>query len=290
MAIGAKAKADDSDHEFPFTDDDFRFIVSLVRETTGIVLGDHKRAMVYGRLARRLRALNLTSFGQYREMLKSGAGDGEIVGLTNAITTNLTKFFRESHHFDHIRTDVIPAWRLSTPNTGKKRMRIWSAGCSTGEEPYSIAMTMGATLGNLKAYDVRILATDLDTNVLDRAKRGIYSQESVELVPAEYRKKFCEPVKAAGPAEVSMADAIREIITFKQLNLLGGWPMKGPFDVIFCRNVLIYFDGPTKHGLIKRYRDMLRPGGWLYIGHSESVVGGFPGLEMCGRTTYRRVD
>jgi chemotaxis protein methyltransferase CheR len=288
MSAGAASRADDED-EFPFTEDDFRFIAGLVKEVTGIVLGDHKRAMVYGRLARRLRALGLKSFAAYRELLQSKSGAGEIVGLTNAITTNLTKFFRESHHFDHLRDTAIAEWKAEKSGPGKRRLRIWSAGCSTGEEPYSIAMTVAATLGNMNAYDVRILATDLDTNVLDKAKRGIYSKESVELVPAALRTKYCEPIEDAGGRDVSMAEGIRKPITFKQLNLLGSWPMKGPFDVIFCRNVLIYFDGPTKSELIRRYKDMLKPGGWLYIGHSESVVGGFPGLSMGGRTTYRKV-
>ncbi len=288
MSAGAAVRPSD-ENEFPFTDDDFRFIADLVKEVTGIVLGDHKRAMVYGRLARRLRALGLKSFAAYREMLQSKAGAGEIVGLTNAITTNLTKFFRESHHFDHLKGTALAEWRTQSAGGGKKRLRIWSAGCSTGEEPYSIAMTVADTLGNLNAYDVRILATDLDTNVLDKASRGIYSKDSVELVPAALRGKYCEPARESGGRDVSMAEGIRKIITFKQLNLLGAWPMKGPFDAIFCRNVLIYFDGPTKGELIRRYKDMLKPGGWLYIGHSESVVGGFPGLSMGGRTTYRKV-
>lgn len=289
MAIGASVRPSEADNEFPFTDTDFHFIVSLVKETTGIVLGDHKRAMVYGRLARRLRTLGLKSFVQYRELLQGDKGDGEIVGLTNAITTNLTKFFREDHHFDHLGKAALSEWRQSkSAAAGKKRLRIWSAGCSTGEEPYSIAMTVAATLGNLNAYDVRILATDLDTNVLDRARRGIYPKEAAELVPAGLRSKYCNPLKGEDSQNVSMSDEIRKVISFKQLNLLGPWPMKGPFDVIFCRNVLIYFDGPTKRSLIERYTAMLRPGGWLYIGHSESVVGGFPGLAMAGRTTYQR--
>ena len=291
MAIGASVKSREAENEFPFTDADFRFIVSLVKDVTGIVLGDHKRAMVYGRLARRLRTLGLASFVQYRDLLQGDAGSGEIVGLTNAITTNLTKFFREGHHFDHLAKAALPDWRQkSSAAAGKKRLRIWSAGCSTGEEPYSIAMTVASTLGNLNAYDVRILATDLDTNVLDRARRGIYPKESSELVPAGMRSKHCVPLKGEEAEDVSMSDEIRKVIAFKQLNLLGRWPMKGPFDAIFCRNVLIYFDGPTKRSLIERYTALLRPGGWLYIGHSESVVGGFPGLSMEGRTTYRRSD
>ena len=286
--MSAAAQSASSDNEFPFTDEDFAYIQKLVREITGIVLGDHKRAMVYGRLARRLRALNLRSVAEYRAMLEADGGKSEIVGLTNAITTNLTKFFRESHHFDHLRDVALPDWLKNATGAGKKRLRMWSAGCSTGEEPYSIAMTTAGALGNLNAYDVKLLATDLDTNVLDRSRRGIYPRDAVELIPTNLRTKYCSSVDDDGKPAISMSDDIRRIISFKQLNLMGAWPMKGPFDVIFCRNVLIYFDGPTKRTLIDRYTQMLRPGGWLYIGHSESLTGTLNGLVAAGRTTYQR--
>lgn len=272
--------------EFPFTQADFKTIAALVYEHSGIVLGAHKRDMVYSRLARRLRALRLRSFREYCSLLDSGAGDGEIGSLINAITTNLTKFFREAHHFEHLRKTVLAdVWK--NQRTGKPRVRIWSAACSTGEEPYSIAMTaMDSRREAGREWDFRVLATDLDTAVLNKAMMAAYPAAAEEDVPAGMRES-CFVKTAAG---VHVAPDVQALITFKQLNLLGPWPMSGPFDAIFCRNVMIYFDAATKAKLVDRLHAMLKSGGWLYVGHSESLLDQQHRFKLSGHTVYQKID
>ncbi len=262
------------------SDAEFHRIADRVFAIAGIVLKEHKRQMVYTRLSRRLRALQLCSFTEYMDML-DGAGSGtELTEFCNAVTTNLTSFFREAHHFDHLRGEVFG------PLAGEgARIRIWSAGCSTGEEPYSIAMTARAMGRPVAAADLRILATDLDTNVLSRARSGIYPEARIADVPADLRSGA---TTRRGAGEIEMAPAIRSLIAFRQLNLLHPWPFRGPFDAIFCRNVLIYFDAETKAALVRRFAEALTPTGTLYLGHSESLLGEHPLLVSEGRTIYRR--
>ena len=271
--------------EFPFTQADFKTIAGLVYEHSGIVLGAHKRDMVYSRLARRLRALRLRSFGEYCSLLDSGSGDGEIGSLINAITTNLTKFFREAHHFEHLRKTVLAdIWKIH--RAGKPRVRIWSAACSTGEEPYSIAMTAMASRREAgREWDFRVLATDLDTAVLNKAMMAVYPAAAEGDVPAGMRESCF--VKTAGGVHV--APDVQALITFKQLNLLGPWPMSGPFDAIFCRNVMIYFDAATKAKLVERLHAMLKSGGWLYVGHSESLLDQQHRFKLIGHTIYQKI-
>lgn len=271
--------ANNPSREFDFDDIHFRFLSGLSHARTGIVLAEQKRDMVYGRLVRRLRALNLDSFAEYCDLLTSPEGEGEIEHLVNALTTNLTSFFREWHHFEHLRDVVLPS--LKGP-----RIRLWSSACSSGMEPYSMGMVMQETLGDLRKYDARILATDIDSNMLQTGIAGEYDHADVKNFPAEY-SRYIKP--AATPGRIQMAPSLQETIAFKQLNLLEDWPMKGPFDVIFCRNVVIYFDKPTKQKLFDRMADMLAPGGWLYIGHSENLNGITDRFEIAGRTTYRRI-
>jgi len=273
--------------EFEFTSADFAFIAATVGRCAGIALGAHKRNLVYGRLARRLRALQLDSFEQYCELLKSPEGEGEIGLMVNAITTNMTSFFRESHHFDHLRGLLERRAASRTPGT-QPRLRIWSAGCSTGEEPYSIAMTLReAFKDQLAGWDIRILATDIDTHVLATAQAGIYPDERSSAIPASYRVRYTE----GGSGEtLVMSATLRSLIAFKPLNLLEDWPMKGPFDAIFCRNVVIYFDKPTQRRLFNRFADILRPDGWLYIGHSETLFRVCDRFAPAGRTVYRKTD
>lgn len=272
--------------EFPFTQADFKIIAGLVYEHSGIVLGAHKRDMVYSRLARRLRALRLRSFREYCSLLDSGSGDGEIGSLINAITTNLTKFFRESHHFEHLRKTVLAdIWK--SHRAGNPRVRIWSAACSTGEEPYSIAMTaMDSRREAGREWDFRVLATDLDTAVLNKAMMAVYPDAAEGDVPAGMRASCF--VKTAGGVQV--APDVRALITFKQLNLLAPWPMSGPFDAIFCRNVMIYFDAATKAKLVERLHAMLKSGGWLYVGHSESLLDQQHRFKLSGHTVYQKID
>ena len=273
------------EREFPFSEKEYAYLASMVYERSGIVLGAHKINMVYSRLARRLRELKLTTFREYCGLLQEDKGGDEIGALINAITTNLTRFFREPHHFDHLRDHVIPE---AAKTGGKPRLRIWSAGCSSGEEPYSIAMTLMDAVPGLKQWDARILATDLDTRMVATGQAGLYSADAVKDLPKPVKAKFFNRDSSGGGEQWQTSEQLRELITFKHLNLLEAWPMNGPFDAIFCRNVMIYFDGPTKAALIDRYAGLLKPQGWLYIGHSESLLDTHSHFRLAGRTIYRK--
>jgi chemotaxis protein methyltransferase CheR len=275
--------AADVSREFDFSDADFRSLAQLAYQHAGISLSDSKRNLVYGRLSRRLRTLGMKSFKQYRDYLAEEENAGEIVNFINSISTNLTKFFRESHHFDHLRTNVATAFK----RPGGSRLRVWSAGCSTGEEPYTIAVVLRKEIPDILRRDVRILATDIDTDVLNKAARGEYAEEALDQVPKAYQS-FFHAVEGADKPLITVERDVRSLIAFRRLNLMETWPFKGPFDAIFCRNVMIYFDNPTKANLIDRFIQLIKPGGWLYIGHSESLTGGHPGLQLVGRTIYRR--
>jgi chemotaxis protein methyltransferase CheR len=273
--------------EFQFSDADFRSLVALARERTGISLSDSKRNLIYSRLSRRLRALGMTSFRAYREYLNSAEGEQEIESFINSISTNLTKFFRESHHFDHLRDRVALPFAQGPSSRAGQRLRIWSAGCSTGEEPYTISAVLRRAIPDVERQDVKILATDIDTEVLSKAANGEYPAASIDDIPENYRSLF-QPKGSRGTALV-ISDELKSPISFRHLNLMEHpWPMRGLFDAIFCRNVMIYFDGPTKAALIDRFVERLKPGGWLYIGHSESLLGTHQHLSHAGRTIYRR--
>ena len=277
-----------ADREFPMTDQDFNFIRTIARSHTGIELGDHKKEMIYSRIVRRIRALDLASFAGYCDYLEQNT-ETELTPFINAITTNLTAFFREPHHFDFLGRTVLP--ELRKRHASDRRLRIWSAGCSTGEEPYSIAMTLHQHLGN-ERWDARILATDLDTNVLNHGRNGIYSRDRMTGMNEDLVRKYFQVQRGRNPDDDKFRakECIRELIRFNQLNLLEPWPMKGPFDVIFCRNVVIYFSKETQKILFDRYADILAPGGYLFIGHSESLHGVSRRFESLGRTIYRRTQ
>jgi chemotaxis protein methyltransferase CheR len=267
--------------EFKMTAEDLRRISARGQSALGIELGESKRQMVYSRLSRRLRALGMKTFTEYVDFLDTPAGASEHEQFANALTTNLTAFFREVHHFEHFEREVQ---RTSVNNP--QRLRVWSAGCSTGEEPYSIAMILAANADALGGRDRRVLATDLDTGVLDTASRGVYPADRLKSVPQRFRTPaFLKP----GAAEQQMSDALRNLIVFRPLNLIGAWPFKGPFDFIFCRNVLIYFSPEMRSRIIDRFADLLHPGGILYLGHSESILGTHSKLVAEGHTIYRRV-
>lgn len=273
-------------HEFQFDDQDFSTIVRLVREETGIVLSPQKRDLVYGRLSKRLRAIGFEDFSDYCDLLESEDGEEERRKMVNAITTNLTGFFREPHHFEFLgKTVLTEAKRDATP--GKQRLRIWSAGCSSGEEPYSIAMTMRDVMGAAPGWDAKILATDIDTDMVSRAAAGLYEPNRVAAVPVDFRRRF---LRKTDDDRVEMADNLKSLITFKQLNLFDPWPMKGPFNAIFCRNVVIYFSKEDQRGLFSRYADLLVPGGWLFIGHSETLYKVSDRFRHVGRTVYQKVS
>lgn len=279
------AIAEETEREFSFSDRDFRFLANLVAERTGIVLAEQKKDMVYSRLVRRLRTLNLTNFSDYCTWLQGPEEANEIGNLVNAITTNLTHFFRENHHFEHLRDVVFPALK-STP-ARSRRLRIWSAGCSSGMEPYSIALTMKGSMPDLSSWDARILATDIDTNMLNTGIEGDFGMEQWDRIPPAYHGDVLRLPRQQG---IRMSDDLKKLVAFKHLNLLENWPMSGVFDAIFCRNVVIYFDKPTQRKLFSRMADLLKPNGWLYIGHSENLNNVCDRFQVAGRTIYRRIN
>jgi chemotaxis protein methyltransferase CheR len=271
--------------EFGFSDEDFNSLRALVRKHTGISLSEAKRELVYGRLSRRLRALGLQSFRDYRNVLTADPEGQEMVEFCNAITTNLTSFFRESHHFDYLRDQVLVPLGTRPPG---QRLRIWSAGCSTGEEPYSIAMTVRESAPQAGRHDIKILATDLDSEVLSRGRKGVYAEDRVKGMSQARISTFFLEEREGGTVRLTVTPAIRELITFNQLNLMHGLPMRGPFDVIFCRNVVIYFDKETQRELFRRFAQLQRPGDVLFLGHSESMFKVCDAYTLVGRTIYRR--
>lgn len=272
------------DQEATLSEKDFKFICDFVYKNTGIVLTESKREMVYRRLSRIVRERGFSSFTEYCDLLKSDP-KAEINYFINAITTNLTSFFREQHHFDFMAKTELP--RLLKANKNK-RIRIWSSACSTGEEPYSIAMTVVKNIESAaKSWDVKILATDIDSNVLAKASEGIY-QNKDDLMPKEFKKRFFNTGTGQNNQKIKVKDNVRSLITFKQLNLLHEWPMRGPFDIIFCRNVIIYFDKETQSDLFLRFYQLLSPGGILILGHSESLGKQQHHFENIGRTIFRK--
>lgn len=287
-AKGSK-ESDFSHREFPMTNANFDFIAKVANEKTGIQLGMHKRDMIYSRIVRRIRSLKMQTFTQYCDYLQANPDD-EMVNFINAITTNLTSFFREKHHFDYLSQTVIP--EIKTKSASLKKVRVWSAGCSTGEEPYSIAMTLHKGFGDASGWDVKVLATDLDTNVVSHGKKGVYVSDRVDgLPPSIINRNFNEVAATTGRGtSFEVSPHLRKYITFNRLNLLGDWPMKGKFDVIFCRNVVIYFNKDTQRVLFDRYAEMLKSGGYLFIGHSETLHGVTKRFESLGRTIYRKIS
>ena len=269
--------------EFPFTDQDFKQIAAMLYADAGLALPESKATLVYSRLAKRLRTLGIESFREYCALVSEAGGVGERRNMLAALTTNVTRFFREPHHFEHLKAEVLPALLQSARGGG--RVRIWSAGCSTGQEPYSIALTILSMLPDAPEHDVKILATDIDPNVVATARRGIYGQSEVAPIPSDLARRWMQPCDGGG---LEVGEAMRDLVSFRELNLIAPtWPMKGRFDVIFCRNVVIYFDEPTQHRIWGRYRALLQPAGRLYVGHSERVSD--TSFRSDGLTTYALV-
>jgi chemotaxis protein methyltransferase CheR len=267
----------DNTKVFEFTPRDFARVRSLIYQQAGIALAESKQEMVYSRLARRLRAKGLSSFGEYLDALESGRDSEEWEAFTNALTTNLTSFFREAHHFpilaEHMRTM-------------KGTLSVWCSASSTGEEPYSIAMTLCEAFGTLTP-PVSIVATDIDTNVLETAANGVYPAERIDKMAPERVKRFFLKGRGERAGLVRVRPELRQLITFKPLNLLaGGWPVAGPFDAIFCRNVMIYFDKPTQSKILARFVPLLKPEGLLFAGHSENFMYASDAFKLRGKTVY----
>ncbi|WP_265502276.1 CheR family methyltransferase [Paracoccus beibuensis] len=265
------------------SDVQFRKIAGLVYEDSGIILTEAKRSLLMARLNRRLRALSLPDYGAYCQRLDGTEGPAERRHLLSAITTNVTAFFRENHHFQSLARDILPPM-VEQARRGRK-LRLWSAACSSGEEAYSIAVTLLDVFTDAASHDALILATDIDPEMVDRAERGLFSEEAMKPVdPAQVKRHF-QPVPAGYEANADM----RGMMRFAELNLHGDWPFSGRFDVIFCRNAAIYFDSPARRRLWLRFAAALEPGGSLYIGHSERLDGPASAcFDVVGTTHYRR--
>jgi chemotaxis protein methyltransferase CheR len=274
-------------HEFSFSEADFRHLTQVAYQYAGISLADNKRNLVYSRVSRRLRALRMNSFSEYREFL---AGDpNEIESFINSISTNHTKFFREAHHFHHFRAQVVLPFAESRGRISGGRMRVWSAGCSSGEEPYTIAVVLKRELRDLGGCDVKILATDIDTDVLTKAARGEFAAAAFDEIPKPYHSFLKAEEQDGAVAKAVMDKDVKSLITFRRLNLMEPWPFHGKFDAIFCRNVMIYFDQNTRERLLQRFAQYLAPDGYLCIGHSESIHGPHAHFKLVGKTIYRRL-
>jgi chemotaxis protein methyltransferase CheR len=265
----------------------FDLIRRLAMKHAGIALADYKRNMVHRRVSKRLEALGLDNCEEYCALLTGPEGERELQPLINVLTTNKTEFFREKHHFHHLATVATPELLKAKLALGTRRLRIWSAGCSSGEEPYSIAMTLCQSVPDLALWDAKILATDIDTDMVEQGRRAIYDAEDLSSVPLGVRAKFVEPVGA--DKRYRIAPSVRSRVVFKPLNLHDPWPMKGPFDVIFCRNVVIYFDKPTQCRLFDRFADILCDGSYLYIGHSESLYNVTERFRSIGQSIYQKI-
>jgi chemotaxis protein methyltransferase CheR len=270
-----------ADREFEFTQADFERIRELIRAQAGIALAPVKQDMVYSRLARRLRALGLTRFDDYLQRLDHG-DKREWETFINSLTTNLTSFFREAHHFE--------MFARQAKESRQRPFRVWCAAASTGEEPYSLAIAA------CEAFDshtppVLVVASDIDTNVLAIASRGIYGRERVERMTAERISRFFLTDKTGEPDAVRVRPELQRLVSFSRVNLLdNAWPVRGPLDAIFCRNVMIYFDKPTQYQILKKFKPLLRDVGLLYAGHSESFLHAADLFHPLGRTVYERAD
>ncbi len=275
------------DGEFLFTTGDFQAIAAMLHGDAGIALPESKATLVYSRLAKRLRSLGLESFRDYCALVASNEGADERVRMLAALTTNVTRFFREPHHFEHLKTSVLPPLIQKAKQGG--RIRLWSAACSTGQEPYSIAATLLSLMPDAGKYDVKVLATDIDPNVVAEGRRGVYGASALEPVPSALRDRWFTPLPQKDGEKLWGAnDEMRNLVEFRELNLIGNWPMKGKFQAIFCRNVVIYFNDETQVKVWNRFTPLLEAGGVLYIGHSERVTGpAADQLETVGITTYR---
>jgi chemotaxis protein methyltransferase CheR len=275
-----------SPDEFLLTGADFRRIAETLHSDTGIHLPDSKMALVYSRLAKRLRALGLKSFREYCALILTHEGADERQRMIAALTTNVTRFFREPHHFEHLRQTVLPPLLEAARRGG--RVRIWSAACSSGQEPYSIALTILSVMPDAADFDVKVLATDIDFNMINEGKSGVYNEEALSSLPSALRQRWFTSTSRQGGKKCGAGPELRALVAFRELNLIGSWPMKGPFHAIFCRNVVIYFEEQTQSKIWSRFTPLLSPGGFLYIGHSERLAGpAASAFSSEGVTTYR---
>jgi chemotaxis protein methyltransferase CheR len=270
---------------------DFAVLRDLIHAETGIALSDSKQHLVHARLSKRLRQLGLGSFSEYVALVTGSAeAQGELTELINAITTNKTEFFRESHHFDFLRERLVPEAEARARQSGQRRLRIWSAGCSTGEEPYTIALVLADSLPAFASWEVSILASDIDTNVLRHAEEGVYDDLQLETIPKSIASRFLLRGRRARPGTFEIHPDLRRLVKFRRINFVDpSWPVRDRFDAIFCRNVLIYFDHATQAQVYHRLHRHLKPEGYFFGGHSENLHGHEALFSPLGGTIYRPV-
>jgi len=246
------------------TDNDFKKISRLIYRLCGINLKEGKKALVRARLMKRLRVLGLGSIREYIRFLESDQGKGETGLLVDVMTTNKTSFFREMDHFKFLGDEILPAMKSS-------RLRFWTAACSSGEEPFSLAILLREKIAEIDSKDVRVLATDISFEMLEKARKGVYEKTALEGIPLHYLKKYFSSVQKGSSCVYQVNQDVRSLVKLAWLNLMDTWPMKGPFNVIFCRNVMIYFDKSTQEKLVKRLYELLETKGYLFVGHSEGL-------------------
>ncbi|MGV6815734.1 MAG: CheR family methyltransferase [Thiotrichales bacterium] len=272
--------------QFLLTDEEFRYFKELAKKVSGISLADNKKELVYGRVSRRLRTLSLNSFKEYIQILEK-RDPAELEQFSNMITTNLTSFFRESHHFDFLKSNVMPS--LMKARSSTKKISIWSAGCSTGEEPYSIAMALLDGVPNIKSWNIKIYATDIDSKVVQHARNGVYELDKVSGLPGTYMERFFMKGVGQNKGFARVKKEVSDLIEFSQLNLMNTWPFDTQLDIIFCRNVVIYFDQETQTRLFSRFSDALADDGRFFAGHSEALYKVTDKFDLLGKTVYQKV-
>ncbi|MBL4794271.1 MAG: response regulator [Pseudomonadales bacterium] len=268
--------------EFPMTEENFKTIQRMAFDAAGIKLGYHKEEMIYGRLSKRVRVLGLHNFDEYCRVI-TVTSNSEYKNFVNSVTTNLTSFFRESYHFDSLY-ELLK--NMQTAHTIQKKIRIWSAGCSKGMEPYSIAMTI-LKAGFPPGWDVKVLATDIDTNVLKIAEEGVYSKADMAEVDPEIVAKYFEHASGKKGKSWTIKERVKSLVQFRQLNLMDEWPIKSSFDIVFCRNVIIYFDKNIQKTLFEKFAEKMNPNGIMYIGNSETLANVSKDFKSLGQTTYQ---
>lgn len=275
--------------DIPLAQDEFTLLRDLVYRQTGISLRDAKLPLLRSRLIRRIRHHGFGSFAQYYDFLtQQDAHGSELQEMINAVTTNKTAFFRESHHFRMLEELLLAPARQLAAEGRAPALRIWSAGCSSGEEPYSIAITLAANLERLARWDVKVLATDIDTRMVEHGRAGVYSRETIAEVPQELVRNYFLSGTGKYADYVCVQPEIKRLISFARMNLMDSpWPFQGKFDAIFCRNVIIYFDRASQRRLLERYAKMLKPGGLFFAGHSENLFWLGDLFESLGNTVYR---
>jgi chemotaxis protein methyltransferase CheR len=269
-----------------FTHADFHKIAAVAYQHAGIHFGDGKEALIYSRLAKRLRSLGLTEFSQYIDLLTGAGNEQEVQKFVSALTTNTTHFFRENHHFEQLANEVLPPL-LAQARKGA-RVRFWSSACSSGEEAYCIAFTILDQCPEAAGLDIKILATDIDATILGTAIRGVYSSRATARLPPTVVQKYLEPTQDNAQT-CRIRDAVSRMVSFRQMNLALPWPVKGPFDAVFCRNVVIYFDAATQERVWHQFASVIPVGGYLFTGHSERLSASVrPCFEIAGNTVHRR--